>query len=395
MAAHAVMQKIHNLSEITDMATSDTFTLVPGAPSRSAQERARLLAEPGFGKVFSDHMATLNWSEGIGWHNANVRLREPFSIDPASAVLHYAQEIFEGVKAYKRADKTIALFRPEENARRFNASAKRMAMPELPESIFIEAIEQLIGIDEAWMPEGDGSLYIRPFMFANDVFLGVKPASHYIFCVIASPVGPYFQGGDKPLAVWVSSQYSRAASGGTGAAKCGGNYAGGLIAQKEAIAHDCDQVVFLDAAEHRWVEELGGMNIFFVMDDGEIKTPPLGTILPGITRSSIIDLARMDGQRVTEARYSFEDWHADALSGKLREVFVCGTAAAVVSVGEIRFEAGSFSINNGMPGPVTDKLRHRLLDIQKGRATDHSDWCRTVTKTGRIQASITTAQENT
>ncbi|VWC51095.1 branched-chain amino acid aminotransferase [Burkholderia lata] len=362
------------------MTTSDTFIRVPGTPARSAQERTRLLAEPGFGKLFSDHMATMNWSEGSGWHDARIRLREPFSIDPASAVLHYAQEIFEGVKAYKREDKTIVLFRPEENARRFNASARRMAMPELPESIFVEAIEQLIKADEAWMPEGDGSLYIRPFMFANDVFLGVKPASHYIFCVIASPVGPYFKGGARPLAVWVSDQYSRAASGGTGAAKCGGNYAGGLIAQKEALAHDCDQVVFLDAAEHRWIEELGGMNIFFVMDDGEIRTPPLGTILPGITRASLIDLARADGLRVNEARYSFEDWRADAISGKLREVFVCGTAATVVSVGEIRFNIGSFRIDDGLAGPVTDQLRRRLLDIQQGRAADPFGWCRTVTE---------------
>ncbi|MDT9599749.1 branched-chain amino acid aminotransferase [Sphingosinicella rhizophila] len=362
------------------MGGSEAFVVTPSASRLSAQERASALVDPGFGKIFTDHMVTLRWSEGSGWHDARVRAREPFMMDPASAVLHYGQEIFEGLKAYRRPDGSITLFRPEENARRFNRSAMRMAMPELPETLFIESVEWLLKLDGDWVPEGEGSLYLRPFMFANEVFLGVRPASHYVFCVIASPAGPYFQQGAKALTLWVSDRYSRAASGGTGAAKCGGNYAGSLIAQMQAAARGCDQVVFLDAAERRWVEELGGMNIFFVMEDGEIITPPLGTILPGITRDSIIELARSEGYAVREARYSIEDWEADAVSGRLRESFVCGTAATVVAVGEVRRLSGSFEIASKAPGPVTQSLQTRLLDIQRGRAPDPLHWCRTLGK---------------
>ena len=224
------------------------------------------------------------------------RARSPFQLDPASAVLHYAQEIFEGMKAYRTEEGSITLFRPEENARRFQASAKRMAMPEMPGGAVPGGGEQLVRIDREWVPSSEGSsLYIRPFMFASESFLGVRPAHSYTFCVIASPVGAYFKGGEKPISVWISDAFSRAAQGGTGAAKCGGNYAASLLAQAEAAEHGCDQVVFLDAAEHRWVEELGGMNIFFLMDDGSIVTPPLGTILPGITRASLIRIARDAG----------------------------------------------------------------------------------------------------
>ena len=266
------------------------FRVTPATPVPAA-ERAKLIENPGFGKLFTDHMVTIEWTEGKGWHNAEVRPRAPFSLDPAAAVLHYAQEIFEGMKAYRGRGGEITMFRPEENARRFNESADRMAMPRIPEALFVEAVEKLVALDRDWIPSGEGSLYLRPFMFSDEVFLGVRPAAHYIFCVIASPVGPYFKGGGKPVTIWVSDNYTRAAPGGTGAAKCGGNYAGSLIAQAEAIREGCDQVVFLDAAERRWVEELGGMNVFFVMDDGSIITPPLGTILPGITRASLIELA--------------------------------------------------------------------------------------------------------
>ena len=351
-----------------------TFTTVPNAKPLADTDRAKLLAAPGFGTVFTDHMVTVEWSEGIGWHDARVRAREPFTLDPASAVLHYAQEIFEGMKAYRGAEGEISLFRPWDNARRFNLSARRMAMPELPESLFLEAVERLVRADAAWIPEGEGSLYLRPFMFANDVFLGVRPAKHFTFCVIASPVGAYFKGGAKPISVWVSEQYSRAAEGGTGAAKCGGNYAGSLIAQAEASAHGCDQVVFLDAAEHRWVEELGGMNIFFVLADGTLKTPPLGTILPGITRASVIELARSKGMAVEETRYSFEEWRLEAEEGALREVFVCGTAATIVSVGKVCFGAGEFEIAAGQSGAITNYLRDRLVSIQRGDAADSFGW---------------------
>lgn len=355
-----------------------TIEVMPNVNKRSDEERDALIADAGFGQIFTDHMVTINWSRNIGWHDWKLRARGPFSIDPASVVLHYAQEVFEGLKAYKQDDGQIALFRPNDNARRLNLSASRLAMPDLPPSLFVESIERLIDIDRAWVPGGEGALYLRPFMFANDAFLGVQAANHYIFCVIASPVGAYFKGGMKPLSLWISNQFTRAASGGTGAAKCGGNYAAGLIAQAEANAHGCDQVVFLDAIEHRWIEELGGMNIFFVMDDGTIRTPELGTILAGVTRASIIDLARSEGHRVLEQRYSIDEWTADAASGRLREVFVCGTAATVVGVGDVRSATGQFTIADGQSGPVTEKLRSRLIAIQRGRAPDPFDWRRTV-----------------
>lgn len=340
----------------------------------SPEARARLMQNPGFGKVFSDHMVTAKWDADNGWHDAEIKARAPFAIDPAAAVLHYAQEIFEGMKAY-RTEKGIALFRPEENARRLAMSAERMAMPEVPEPLFLDAVRTLVRTDVDWVPEGEGSLYLRPFMFASEAFLGVRPASQYIFCVIASPVGAYFKGGYKAVTVWVSSDYTRSAPGGTGAAKCGGNYAASLVAQAEATRNGCDQVVFLDAAEHRWTEELGGMNICFIMEDGSLVTPPLGgTILPGITRASILTLAREAGLRVEERPYSFEQWRADAESGKLREAFACGTAAVIAGIGEVRFDGGSFAIGNSGDGPVTAKLRSALLGIQRGTAADTHGW---------------------
>lgn len=340
----------------------------------SAEQRAALMQNPGFGKVFSDHMVTMTWNAERGWHDAEVKARAPFAVDPAAAVLHYAQEVFEGMKAYRTTD-GIALFRPEENARRLALSAERMAMPVVPEELFLEAVETLVRTDADWIPEGDGSLYIRPFMFASEAFLGVRPASEYIFCVIASPVGAYFKGGYKAVTVWVSDDYTRAAPGGTGAAKCGGNYAASLIAQAEATKHGCDQVVFLDAAEHRWVEELGGMNVCFVMEDGSLVTPPLGgTILPGITRASILKLAQEAGLRVEEKPYSFDQWRKDAESGKLREAFACGTAAVVAGIGSVRFKDGSFSIGNSGDGEVTARLRADLVGIQRGTVADKHGW---------------------
>jgi branched-chain amino acid aminotransferase len=355
------------------------FRVAPSPNSVPGAERARILENPGFGKVFTDHMVTVSWDLDKGWHDASVRQRAPFQLDPASAVLHYAQEIFEGMKAYRTGHGTITLFRPEENARRFQASAKRMAMPEIPEELFLESIEQLVRIDREWVPSGDGSsLYIRPFMFASEAFLGVRPAHSYIYCVIASPVGAYFKGGEKPISVWISDAFSRAAHGGTGAAKCGGNYAGSLLAQAEAAQHGCDQVVFLDAAEHRWVEELGGMNIFFVMDDGSIVTPPLGTILPGITRASLIRIARDAGITVEEKAYSFDQWQQDAASGRLKEAFACGTAAVVAPIGSVRHAGGEFSIGGGGVGAVTHDLRQRLVGMQRGSREDVYGWLHSI-----------------
>ncbi|KQM21033.1 branched-chain amino acid aminotransferase [Novosphingobium sp. Leaf2] len=356
-----------------------TFSTVAHPGPVDAQTRTDVLANPGFGTNFTDHMVTIDWSEADGWHDAVITARQPIPLDPAAAVLHYAQEIFEGLKAYKQADGAIALFRPEANARRFNDSARRLAMPELPEAVFVEAIERLVQIDQAWIPEGDGaSLYLRPFMIATEAFLGVRPAKQYKFIVIASPAGNYFKSGSPAVSIWVSD-YTRAAPGGTGAAKCGGNYAASLVPQAEAIARGHDQVVFLDAAEHKWIEELGGMNLYFAFDDGTLLTPELtGTILPGITRDSLLQLAREEGLTVREGRYSLDQWRDDATSGKLVETFACGTAAVVTPVGKVTGRDGSFTIGSGGPGQLTGKLKNRLVAIQRGEAPDTHGWIRKI-----------------
>jgi branched-chain amino acid aminotransferase len=359
-------------------AMSLQFDIKPTAHPTSETDRTAKLADPGFGRVFTDHMSIVRYSQGKGWHDARVEARSNFPLDPALAVLHYAQEIFEGLKAYKRDDGGVNLFRPDANARRFKDSADRMAMAQLPEAIFTEAVEQLVRIDRAWIPGGEGSLYLRPFMIASEVFLGVKPSAEYIFAVIASPVGSYFKGGPAPVSIWVSENYTRAAVGGTGAVKCGGNYAASLRAQAEAIEHGCDQVVFLDAIERKYVEELGGMNVFFVFDDGSLLTPPLGTILPGITRDSIIALAKDAGKRVREEAYSIEQWRADAASGKLKEAFACGTAAVISPIGKVRSGSGDFLISGGAAGPVAMGLRKQLVDIQYGRTNDPHSWIKKV-----------------
>jgi branched-chain amino acid aminotransferase len=352
------------------------FTTVPLSTSVSADERAIVLASPGFGAKFSEHMVTIDWSVEDGWHNAQVGPRQPIPLDPAAAVLHYAQEIFEGLKAYRHPDGSVALFRPYENAARFNRSAERLAMPHLPEEVFVESIRRLVEADREWMPtiEG-GSLYLRPFMFASEVFLGVRPAREYKYVVIASPAGNYFKSGAPAVSIWVSEDYTRAAPGGTGAAKCGGNYAASLVPQAEAIAKGHDQVVFLDAVENKWIEELGGMNLYFVFEDGSLLTPPTsGTILPGITRDSLLTLARDDGLTVREERYSIDQWRADATSGKLVECFACGTAAVVTPVGQVAGRDGAFTIGSGGPGQTTTKLKERLVAIQRGEAPDPHGW---------------------
>lgn len=353
-----------------------SFELIRNPTPVEANERAERIANPGFGRVFTDHMVTIRYSAERGWHNARVEPRAPLLLDPATAVLHYAQEIFEGLKAYKLADGGTALFRPWENARRFQNSARRMAMAELPEDLFLQSLRELVAIDKDWFPTVEGgALYLRPFMIASEVFMGVKPASEYLYIVLASAAGAYFKGGAPSITVWVSQDYTRAAPGGTGAAKCGGNYAASLAAQKEAIKEGCDQVVFLDAVERRFVEELGGMNIFFVLDDGTLRTPPLnGTILPGITRDSLLTLGRDLGLRVEEAPYAIDEWRADAASGRLREAFACGTAAVVTPIGTVASTQGRFTIGNGGPGELTERLRADLVSIQRGQAPDRHNW---------------------
>jgi len=343
-----------------------------------AQRRAEILADPGFGTAFTDHMVTAIWTPD-GWHDAGLRPYAPLSIDPATAVIHYGQSVFEGLKAYRRDDESIWLFRPEANATRMQRSAERMALPQLPAESFIEAIELLVRADAAWVPAGgETSLYVRPFMFASEVFLGVRPAQHVTFCVIASPAGAYFASGVKPVDIWLSSEYTRAAPGGTGAAKCAGNYAASLVAQQEAIEHGCGQVCFLDAVERRWVEELGGMNLYFVRADGSIVTPELtGTILEGVTRDSIMTLAGDRGYKVEERRVSIDEWRSGVESGEITEVFACGTAAVVTPLGKLKWDGGEVG-TGAETGPVTQEIRSALLDVQYGRAGDPHGWMRRV-----------------
>ncbi|HEX8486086.1 branched-chain amino acid aminotransferase [Sphingomonas sp.] len=352
------------------------FRFEPNAAPVATAARAERLIDPGFGRVFTDHMATIHWSDAQGWHDPKVHARAPLTMDPASSVLHYAQEIFEGLKAYRLDDGGIALFRPEANAARFQSSAQRLAMPELPQDLFVESLEALVKADADWIPDQEGgSLYLRPFMIASEVFLGVKPAAEYLYMVLASSAGSYWKGGARAISLWVSHDYTRAAPGGTGAAKCGGNYATSLVAQADAIRRGCDQVVFLDAVERRWIEELGGMNIFFVFDDGTLRTPPLtGTILPGITRDSILTLARAQGLRVEEAPYAIADWRADAASGRLVESFACGTAAVVTPIGQVAGPDYAFTIGSGGTGQTTQRFLDQLTAIQRGRAPDPHGW---------------------
>lgn len=359
--------------------SSLTFARMPHPAPTAVDVRNAVLADPGFGRAFTDHMVEIDYTEGTGWHDPRVVPYGPIPLDPAAAVLHYAQEIFEGLKAYRLADGGISLFRPEANAERFNASARRLAMPELPEDLFVEAVRQQVMADKDWFPTVDGgSLYLRPFMFASEAFLGVRPAKEYKFLVISSPAGNYFKSGAPAVSIWVSD-YTRAAPGGTGAAKCGGNYAASLVPTAEAFARGHDQVLFLDAAERKWVEELGGMNLFFVFDDGSILTPELtGTILPGITRSSLLTLAAEEGLTVREGRYSLEQWQADAASGRLVEAFACGTAAVVTSVGKVASHTAEFTIGSGGPGQLTQKLRHKLVGIQRGEIADTHGWVKQI-----------------
>ncbi len=352
------------------------FAIQPNPAPVGDARRAEILADPGFGKYFTDHLVSMTWTAERGWHEATVRPYGPISMDPASAVLHYAQAIFEGLKAYRQPDSSIATFRPEANAARIQRSARRMALPEIPEQLFIDAIDTLVTTDQNWVPSRpEQSLYLRPFMFASEVFLGVKPAGHVTFLVIASPAGAYFKGGLKPVRIWLSEEYTRAALGGTGAAKCAGNYAASLVAQSEAIANGCDQVVFLDAIERRWVEELGGMNLYFVHADGTIRTPALsGSILEGVTRDSLMALAGDLGYPVEEVRISIDDWRAGVASGAITEVFACGTAAVITPVGSLHWRGGEQLMSGEAPGPVTTALRRALLDIQYGLAPDNHGW---------------------
>jgi branched-chain amino acid aminotransferase len=350
------------------------FSLVPNPVPASADRVAEALSSPGFGRIFTDHMVTAQWTTELGWHDARVQAYGPLQLDPATQVFHYAQSIFEGFKAYAQPDGSLATFRPRSNGERFNRSAARMALPALPVDDFVNAADLLVRQDARWVPTAvETSLYLRPFMMATEVGLGVRPANDVTFLLIASPSGPYFSGGRRPVNIWLSEDYTRAAPGGTGAAKCSGNYAASLVAQQEAIDNGCDQVAFLDAVERRWVEEFGGMNIWFVLDDGTLVTPSLtGTILEGVTRDTILTLAAELGHDVEERRVDIDEWRKGIETGRIAEVFACGTAALVTSVGSLRWRGGEVAL----PGatPVAEAVRQRLVGIQHGQLPDQHGW---------------------
>lgn len=377
-------------SQAQQNASPVEFTVTRNENPTTEERIAEILSAPGFGNHFTDHMVAIDWTVDEGWHNARVEPYQQIQMDPASSVFHYGQAIFEGLKAYRGEDGKIVTFRPEQNARRFQNSATRMAMPELPEELFLESLRQIVEIDQRWVPQGGGeeSLYLRPFMISREIGLGVHPASSYTFFVIASPAGAYFSGGINPVSVWLSTEYTRAAPGGTGAAKFAGNYAASLAAQASAQKEGCDQVVWLDATEHKYIEEMGGMNLAFVFgsEDGEqgssgvtLVTPELsGSLLPGVTRLSLLELARDLGYNVEERRISTDEWKEAAKSGAMTEAFACGTAAVVTPVGTVKDKSGEFQVNGGQTGPVTMRLREQLTGIQNGRVADKHGWLYTL-----------------
>ena len=353
------------------------------AQPMSAERRTKLLATPGFGDTYSDHMVTVRWSAEVGWHHARVEPLAAFSLHPATMALHYGQTIFEGVKAFWRLNGQRALFRPGDHARRFNSSARRMAMPTLPEQDFVAALEALLRADGGWVPRARGhSFYLRPFMIASEMGLGNRPAEEYLFAVIGGPARPASSAEPKPMRLWVATEYIRAADGGTGAVKCGGNYGGAFIAQREAVANDCNQVVWLDARERRYIEEAGGSNLFFVESTTEgprLRTPPLsGTLLAGVTRDSILRLAAWLGYPVAEQPLTLDEWEQGCRDGRITETFACGTARAIAPVGHVVSAQREWPVGDGTAGPVTARLLQALLDIQYGQTPDEFGWMRLV-----------------
>ena len=342
-----------------------------------AAERERIIANPTFGTHFTDHQVVITWEKDKGWHSAQVIPYGPIMMDPSSAVLHYGQEIFEGIKAYRHEDGSIWTFRPDMNAARLQRSAKRMALPELPAELFLESLRELISVDGDWVPqpEGEKTLYLRPFEIAAENFLGVRAAHRVEYRVIASPVGPYFTGGIKPVSIWIALDSARAGKFGTGEAKTGGNYAASLLAQQEASANGCSQVLFLDADTSTYIEELGGMNLFFVHADGSVVTPPLdGTILHGITRDSVIQLLRDAGHDVKEQKTSLADLREAVAVGEITEVFACGTAAVITPVGLLKSRNEEIVIGGNEPGQTTVSIRKELTGIQYGKVADRHNW---------------------
>ncbi|MGB2579475.1 branched-chain amino acid aminotransferase [Elusimicrobium simillimum] len=329
----------------------------------------------GFGKYFSDHMFVMDYDKENGWHNAQILPFGPIELSPSAMVLHYGQEVFEGMKAYKAKDGRILLFRPQENFKRLNASNDRLAIPQIDEDFALEALKKLVNIDKDWIPEGTGpSLYIRPFIIATQPNLGVKISDSYKFIIIMSPVGSYFKAALTPTNILVEDTYVRAVRGGMGAAKTGGNYASALKAQDKAAKQDCSQVLWLDGIEHKYIEEVGAMNVFFVIGD-EVITPALnGSILSGITRKSVIEMLSKKGYKVVERRLGIEEVYEASQKGMLKEMFGSGTAAIVSPVGILKWQDKVITINDNKTGPVTELAYNTLLGLQTGALPDDLGW---------------------
>lgn len=344
-------------------------------------ERAKTLKEKpdqnnlGFGTYFTDHMFMMDYTEGVGWHDARIVPYAPIAMDPATMVLHYAQETFEGLKAYRNPKGEITLFRPEMNARRMINSNKRICMAELPEDMFVEAVEAIVKYEQDWIPTAkDTSLYIRPFMFASEASVGVHPAKSYTFVIILSPVGSYYPEGVNPVKIWVEDEYVRAVKGGTGFTKCGGNYAASIAAQVKAESHGYTQVLWLDGVHRKYVEEVGTMNVMFLIDDTVVTAPLEGSVLPGVTRDSIIHILKDWGYKVEERELSIDELMEAGRNGKLKEAFGTGTAAVISPVGQLYYKGEEIVINDFKTGELTQKLYDTLTGIQWGRLEDKYGW---------------------
>ena len=343
-------------------------TLTTTPKQKPAQDKLK------FGHNFTDHMFLMNYEAGKGWHNPRIVPYGPIPMDPSSSCFHYAQEIFEGMKAYRTADGKIQFFRPEENFKRLNSSCERLVIPKLDEALLLEGLKKLVEIDKDWVPDAPASLYIRPFVIANQEVLGVHPSVNYLYCVILSPSGAYYASGLAPVKIYVEARYVRASKGGMGACKTGGNYAASLIAQEEAERQGYSQVLWLDGVERKYVEEVGAMNVFFKIGD-EIVTPELdGSILPGITRKSVIQLLKSWNMNVAERKLSVEELETAAKNGTLKEAFGTGTAAVISPIGELKVGDTVTVINNNEIGELSQKLYNTLTDIQWSRIPDPFGW---------------------
>ncbi len=328
-----------------------------------------------FGSVFTDHMFVMDYNSKDGWINPRIEEYKNISLDPSALVFHYGQSMFEGMKAYKTDDDKVYLFRPMKNIERANNSNRRLCIPTIPEEDFLQAIIELVKIDEDWIPKKKGSsLYIRPFVIATEPSLNVKPSSEFKFIIILSPVGAYYKEGLNPVKIWIEDEYVRAVRGGIGEAKTGGNYAASMLSQEKAHEAGFSQVLWLDGIEHKYIEEVGAMNIFFKID-GKIVTPMLnGSILPGVTRASVIDVCKSWGYDVEERRISVDELYEAAKNGKLEEVFGSGTAAVISPVGTLKFGDDVFDINNGKIGEVSQRVYDTITEIQTGKVEDTFNW---------------------